>query len=365
MMEFDISEIKELLAQVKDPKSGISILETGLIHDISLDGRELNITLADTKLDDREKSGVHERIAMLIQDSYPELDINMHISKKAAFLNADEGVLPAVKHIIAVASGKGGVGKSTVSVNIAMALKRMGYKTGILDADVYGPSIPTMLGIKDQRPDIDNTYGKPKLVPANVDGLKAISIGMIVDQNQALVLRGPRLAGIIKQFIDDCLWGELDFLVVDLPPGTGDVQLTLVQSVPLSGAVMVTTPQDVALADAVRAMNMFRMQQINVSIIGVVENMSWFTPAELPDNKYYIFGEGGGAKLAELSDAPLLGQVPIIMGIREDGDAGTPMSGKSNGDVQVMFESIAKKLILQLDKILATNGKSKIVQIQK
>lgn len=363
-MEIDLREIKELLAQVKDPKSGISILETGLIHDINLNGNELNITLADTKLEDREKSGVHERIALLIQDSYPELDINMHISKKAAFLNEDDGVLPAVKHIIAVASGKGGVGKSTVSVNLAMALKRMGYKTGILDADVYGPSIPTMLGIKEIRPEIDNTYGKPKLIPAQVDGLKAISIGMIVDQNQALVLRGPRLAGIIKQFIDDCLWGELDFLIVDLPPGTGDVQLTLVQSVPLSGAVMVTTPQDVALADAIRAMNMFRMQQINVSILGVVENMSWFTPAELPDSKYFIFGQGGGQKLAEQSEAPLLGQIPIILGIREDGDSGTPMSGKVDNQVQLLFENIAKNLILQLDKVLAVSGKSKIVHVQ-
>jgi len=363
-MDITIEEIRELLATLRDPKSGQSMIDSGIIQSLELEGSELNISILANRLDATEKSGINERIAVLVQSSYPELNVNLHMVSKADFVESDDKVLPTVKHIIAVASGKGGVGKSTVSVNLAFALNRLGYKTGILDADVYGPSIPTMLGLRSVRPDIDNTYGKPKLVPPEVSGVAAMSIGMIVDPEQALVLRGPRLAGIIKQFIEDCLWGDLDFLIVDLPPGTGDVQLTLVQSVPLSGVVMVTTPQEVAVVDAVRAMNMFRMQQIDVSIIGVVENMSWFTPLELPDNKYFIFGQGGGEKLARLSQAPLLGQVPLIMGLRENADAGTPQSGPEQSKINVIFEDIVKNLILQLDKILTFKGKSKIVRVQ-
>ena len=240
----------------------------------------------------------------------------------------------------------------------------MGYKVGILDADVYGPSIPTMLGIKGQRPQITNLYGKPKLVPIEVNGVQTISIGLIVEEEQAVVLRGPRLAGIIKQFIEDTVWDALDFLIVDLPPGTGDVQLTLVQSVPLSGAIIVTTPQEVAVVDAVRALNMFRMEQINVNVLGVVENMSWFTPEELPDSRYYIFGEGGGQRLAQMSGSIVLGQIPITMGLREAGDAGTLYAAGSGEKDQKVFEDIGKNLILQLNKILSSLGKSKIVEVK-
>ena len=363
-MAITIEEIRELLAHVRDPKSGVSILDSGIIQSMDIQGNELNISILANKLEAAEKSGLHEKLATIIQSSYPELDLNLHMNTRADFLQEDATVLPTVKHVIAVASGKGGVGKSTVSVHLALALNRLGYRTGILDADVYGPSIPTMLGLRNVRPEIDNTYGKPKLVPPQVNGIAAMSIGMIVDPEQALVLRGPRLGGVVKQFIEDCLWGDLDFLIVDLPPGTGDVQLTLVQSVPLSGAVMVTTPQEVALVDAVRAMNMFRMQQIDVSILGVIENMSWFTPAELPENKYFIFGEGGGQRLATQGKTRLLGQVPLIMGIRENADKGTPNAGEEYPEINRTFEDIAENLILQLNEIATTKGKSKVVRVQ-
>lgn len=363
-MDIDISEIRQLLTIIKDPKTGINIVDAGLVKDLFLEGSELNLMIYSNNLDSTEKSNLHQAVVYGIQADYPELNINLHMVTKADQVDEKVSPLPQVKNIIAVASGKGGVGKSTVSVNLAFALNRLGYKVGILDADVYGPSIPTMLGLKGQRPQITNVYGKPKLVPIEVSGVQTMSIGLIVEPEQAVVLRGPRLAGIIKQFIDDTVWDALDFLIVDLPPGTGDVQLTLVQSVPLSGAVIVTTPQEVAYADAVRALNMFRMEQINVNVIGVVENMAWFTPEELPDSRYYIFGEGGGERLAKMSNSVVLGQIPITMGLREAGDSGTSYQVSGRAGEEKVFEEIGKNLILQLNKILSTLGKSKIVEIK-
>ncbi|MBK6372604.1 MAG: Mrp/NBP35 family ATP-binding protein [Saprospiraceae bacterium] len=363
-MEIDINEIRQVLSNIKDPKTGQDIVKAGLVKDLFLEGTELNLMIFSNNLDSTDKGNLHQAIVFGIQAEYPELNINLHMVTKADQIDEKASPLPQIQNIIAVASGKGGVGKSTVSVNLAFALNRMGYKVGILDADVYGPSIPTMLGIKGQRPQITNLYGKPKLVPIEVNGVQTISIGLIVEEEQAVVLRGPRLAGIIKQFIEDTVWDALDFLIVDLPPGTGDVQLTLVQSVPLSGAIIVTTPQEVAVVDAVRALNMFRMEQINVNVLGVVENMSWFTPEELPDSRYYIFGEGGGHRLAQMSGSIVLGQIPITMGLREAGDAGTLYAAGSGEKDQKVFEDIGKNLILQLNKILSSLGKSKIVEVK-
>jgi ATP-binding protein involved in chromosome partitioning len=256
--------------------------------------------------------------------------------------------LPHIKHIIVVASGKGGVGKSTVSVNLALGLKQLGARVGLLDADVYGPSMPTMLGLVGKRPPVRDITGVPKMLPLESYGIPSISIGYIIEEEQAVVLRGPRLAAIIKQFINDVLWPELDFLIVDLPPGTGDVQLTLVQTVPVTGAVLVTTPQEVALADAVKAMNMFLLDQINIPILGVVENMAWFTPAELPDNKYYIFGEGGGKKLAKMSKSVLLGQIPLVQSIREGGDTGKPAITQADNPAAAAFLEVAKNTLRQV-----------------
>lgn len=363
-MDLDLNEIKESLARIRDPRSGSSIVDAGLIKDVFIEGNNVNISIYVNNLESNDKTRLHEAVVYGIQSEYPEVNINIHMVTRADNIPGKASPLPQIKHIIAVASGKGGVGKSTVSVNLALALKRQGYKVGILDADVYGPSIPTMLGLQGKKPRIDNAYGKSRLVPLESNGIQCISIGFIVEPEQALVLRGPRLAGIVKQFIDDTLWGALDFLIVDLPPGTGDVQLTLVQSVPLSGAVMVTTPQEVALIDAVRAMNMFKMEQINVNILGVIENMSWFTPAELPDSKYYIFGKGGGAALAQQAGAALLGQVPLIMSIRENSDQGRVLEENIDTDTKVIVDDIAKNLILHLNKILEVNGKARIVEIK-
>ncbi len=363
-MDIDISEIKQLLTFIKDPKTGQNIVAAGLVKDLFLEGLELNLMIYANNLDSTDKANLHQAIVFGIQAEYPELNVNLHMVTKDERIDEKPSPLPHIQNIIAVASGKGGVGKSTISVNLAFALNRMGYKVGILDADIYGPSIPTMLGIKGERPQITNVYGKPKLMPIEVNGVQAISIGLIVEPDQAVVLRGPRLAGIIKQFIEDTVWDALDFLIVDLPPGTGDVQLTLVQTVPLSGVIIVTTPQDVAIADAVRALNMFRMEQINVSILGIIENMSWFTPHELPDSKYFIFGEGGGEKLVRMSGSMLLGQVPITMSLREAGDSGTSFSLSSEQGEQKVFEDIGKNLILQLNKVLSSQGRSKIVEVK-
>ena len=219
---------------------------------------------------------------------------------------------------------------------------------GLIDADLYGPSIPTMLGLQGQRPKVQDVYGKPKMIPLEAYGMPVISIGFIIEPEQAVVLRGPRLAAIVKQFFNDCVWPSLDYLIVDLPPGTGDIQLTLVQTVPVTGAVLVTTPQEVATVDAVKAMNMFLLPSVNVPILGVIENMSWFTPKELPDNKYYIFGEGGGKKMAKASNSVLLGQVPLVQGIRESGDFGKPAILGENEETAEAFMEIAKNTLRQV-----------------
>jgi ATP-binding protein involved in chromosome partitioning len=241
-------------------------------------------------------------------------------------LRADgQAVLPGVKNIITVISGKGGVGKSTVAVNLALALSQQGAKVGLMDADIYGPSIPIMFGVRGQRPLMMDVDGKDKIVPLEQYGIKLISIGLLVDEKSAVVWRGPMASSAIRQFVTDVYWGELDYLVIDMPPGTGDIHLTLVQTIPVTGAVVVTTPQEVALADAKKAIAMFGQAQIKVPIIGLVENMAWFTPAELPENKYYIFGKDGGKNLADQLDMNFLGQIPIVQSIREGGDKGVPV----------------------------------------
>jgi len=251
----------------------------------------------------------------------------------------------------------------TIAVNLALGLQQLGARVGLMDADVYGPSIPTMLGLVGQRPKVQDVTGTMKMVLLQAYGMPTISIGNIIEPEQAVVLRGPRLAAIIKQFVNDVLWPELDFLIVDLPPGTGDVQLTLVQTVPLTGVVLVTTPQEVALADAIKAMNMFLLPQINVPILGVVENMAWFTPAELPHNKYFIFGQGGGKKLALESRSVLLGQIPIVQSIREGGDEEKPAMLQTDRIVSEAFLNVAKNTLRQVAVRNETLGPTQVVQM--
>ena len=340
--------ILNLLHTVHDPKTGRDIVSAGMVRNLEIDGNNVNITLEIPSLQMPGKADLNFACIGAIAEQFPQSNVNVHFIAMAPGSPEAASAVPQIKNIIAIASGKGGVGKSTVAVNLALGLKKLGARVGLMDADVYGPSIPTMLGLVGQRPKIQEITGQMKMVPLQAFGIPTISIGNIIEPEQAVVLRGPRLANIIKQFFNEVLWSDLDFLIVDLPPGTGDVQLTLVQTVPVTGVVLVTTPQDVALADALKAMNMFLLPQINVPILGVVENMAWFTPAELPANKYFIFGEGGGKKLALASQSVLLGQIPLVQGIREGGDSGTPAVLQEEGIVAEAFLTVAQNTLRQV-----------------
>lgn len=320
-------KIVKALATVQDPNTGQDLITANMVLHLKVEGNNVSFTLQLPKLDADYKQQLNFACQEAILNVYPEASVHVHMQNPGSTGSGGPqkaNPLPHIRNIIAVASGKGGVGKSTVSVNLALALQELGGAVGLLDADVYGPSAPTMLGLQGQKPTVEKVYGKPKIKPLFAYGIPVMSTGFVVDPEQAVVLRGPRLAGIIRQFLEECVWPPLDYLIIDLPPGTGDVQLSLVQTVSVTGAVLVTTPQEVALADAVKAMNMFFLPDVQVPVLGVVENMSWFTPAELPDNKYYLFGQGGGKTLAKKSNSMLLGQVPLVQSIREGGDDGKP-----------------------------------------
>ncbi len=344
----DNNKIVDALRSVKDPATGQDIIQRRMVEKLSIEGNNVNFTLMLPSLNTPNKTDLIFACIAAIKNVYPNAETNVHTMARNDETTQPERVLPHIKNIIAVASGKGGVGKSTVSVNLALGLRELGAKVGLMDADVYGPSIPTMLGLQGKKPLVQDVYGQQKIVPLEAYGIQMISIGNIIEPEQAVVLRGPRLAAIIKQFFNDVLWNELDYLVVDLPPGTGDVQLSLVQTAPVTGVVIVSTPQEVAVIDAVKAINMFLLPQVNVPILGVVENMAWFTPEELPDNKYYIFGQGGGKKLAKMSNTMLLGQIPLIMGIREAGDLGKPIIVHNEPITKRAFMEVAQNVARQV-----------------
>ena len=348
-MKIDKNKVIEALSRVRDPNTGQDIIRMNRVQDLKIEGNDVSFTLAMPSLDAKVKSDLNFLCIGGIQAEYPMAEVHVHMKTTAADPNQSNSSIPHVKNVIAVASGKGGVGKSTVSTNLALGLKQLGAKVGLIDADLYGPSIPTMFGLQGQRPRVQqDSYGKQRIVPLEAYGMPVISIGFIIEPQQAVVLRGPRLSAIIKQFVNDVIWPELDYLIVDLPPGTGDIQLSLVQTVPVTGAVLVTTPQEVAVADAIKAMNMFLLPSVNVPILGVVENMSWFTPAELPDNKYYIFGQGGGKQMAKLSESMLLGQIPIVQRIREAGDSGKPAILQGEKNTVDAFLKVAKNTARQI-----------------
>ena len=363
-MKIETSKVVEALTKVTDPKSGQDIITMSMVRDLEVKGNNVNFSIELPTMEIRHKSDLNFACIQAVQEIYPEANVNVHMISRAG--NSQEppkSPLSHVKNIIAVASGKGGVGKSTVSVNLALGLKKLGAKVGLIDADLYGPSIPTMLGLQGQRPKVQEVYGEPKIIPLDAYGMPVMSIGFIIEPEQAVVLRGPRLGGIIKQFFEDTIWPELDYLVVDLPPGTGDIQLTLVQTVPVTEAIMVTTPQEVAIADALKAMNMFLMPSVNVPILGVVENMSWFTPEELPGNKYYLFGQGGGEKLAKRGNTSLLGQVPIVQSIRESGDDGQPVVLREVPFATDAFMNVAENTLKQVAARNQAMGPTNIVKI--
>jgi len=296
-----------------------------------------------------------------------DVDIKGNISIVAKELPKSKplSILPNVKNIIAVSSGKGGVGKSTISSNLAIALASLGYKVGLLDADIHGPSIPKMFGVEDARPEVEEIEGRNIITPIEKYGVKILSIGFFVDPDQALVWRGSMSSNALKQLITDADWGELDFFVMDLPPGTGDIHLTLVQTMGITGAIVVTTPQEVALADARKGINMFMGDKVNVPVLGLVENMAWFTPAELPENKYYIFGKEGGERLAAELNVPLLGQIPLVQGIRECGDAGRPIAVDENTIMSLAFKDLAEKVVERVEFRNSHFEATKKVEMQK
>lgn len=343
-MSFDKTKIVKALAQVNDPKTGKDLITMNRIRDLIVEDPNINFSIELPAIDAIAKQQLNFACIEAVQKVYPSSNVNIHIlTQNAAAPPKPKNPIGQIKNVVAIASGKGGVGKSTVATNLALALQASGAKVGLIDADLYGPSIPTMLGLQGQKPKIQDVDNKPCIVPLNAYGMPVMSIGFIIEPEQAVVLRGPRLGAIIKQFLNDCIWPPLDYLIIDLPPGTGDIQLTLVQSVPVTGAILVTTPQDVAVADAIKAMNMFLLPSINVPILGVIENMSWFTPLELPDNKYFIFGSGGGEKLAKAADSTLLGQIPLVQGIREAGDDGKPIVLHDGTISQKAFMELAER----------------------
>jgi ATP-binding protein involved in chromosome partitioning len=285
------------------------------------------------------------------------LQIDIKMSSEVTSIRNNAPLLPQVKNIIAIASGKGGVGKSTVTANLAVALAQSGAKVGLIDADIFGPSIPTMFNCENERPGITQKNGKNLIIPIQQYGVKLISIGFLSSPEEAVVWRGPMASSALRQFIGDTEWGELDYLLIDLPPGTSDIHLTLVQSVPVTGAVIVTTPQKVALADAKKGLAMFRQPQINVPVLGVVENMAYFSPLELPDHKYFIFGKEGGIKLAEQFQVPFLGQIPLVQNIRESGDSGYPSVLKDDLSAQaftILAQNLARQVAIRNAKIEKT-----------
>ena len=344
-MSYDKTTVVKALAKVLDPNTGQDIITANMLMNLEIEGNNVNFTLELPNLNASYKSELNFACIQAVMEVYPQANVNVHTTARVMANKEPEKALPQVRNIIAVASGKGGVGKSTVATNLALALQEMGAKVGLLD---YGPSLPTMLGLQGQRPKVQDFYGQPKIIPLEAYGMPVMSIGFIIEPEQAVVLRGPRLSGVIKQFFNDTVWPPLDYLIIDLPPGTGDIQLTLVQTVAVTGVVLVTTPQEVAVVDAVKAMNMFLLPNVNVPILGVVENMAWFTPAELPQNKYFIFGEGGGKKLAKMSQSILLGQVPLVQGIREAGDAGKPAVLRDEPIAKAAFLKIAQDTARQI-----------------
>lgn len=357
-MAISEASIIKALQTVEDPDLKKDLVTLNMVKDINIDGNNVSFTVVLTTpacpLKEVIRKACVDAIHQLVSNSL-ELDILM--TSNVTTTRDNTPLLPQVKNIIAIASGKGGVGKSTVAANLAVALAKKGAKVGLIDADIFGPSVPTMFNCEKEQPGIKQVDGKNMIIPIEQYGVKLISIGFLTPPDNAVVWRGPMASSALKQFLGDTIWGELDYLLIDLPPGTSDIHLTLVQSVPVTGAVIVTTPQKVAIADAKKGLAMFKQPQINVPILGIVENMAYFTPEELPDNKYYLFGQGGGRNLALANDVPLLGEIPIVQSIRESGDSGYPAvlkEGVSADAFAHLAESVAQSIAIRNAKFSET-----------
>lgn len=353
------------LSNVQEPDLGKDLVTLNMVKDITINGDQVGFTVVLTTpacpMKDMMRSACENAIKLLVNKN---AIVSVHFTANTSSNRKDtQQVMGGVKNIIAVVSGKGGVGKSTVAANLALALASGGASVGLMDADIYGPSVPIMFGVRGQRPMMREVNGKGLIVPLEKYGIKLMSIGLLVDEKDAVVWRGPMASSAIRQFATDVDWGNLDYLVVDMPPGTGDIHLTLMQTVPVTGVVIVTTPQSVALADAKKGIAMFGQAQISVPIIGLVENMAYFTPAELPDNKYYIFGKEGGRKLADEYDLQFLGQIPLVQSIREGGDEGVPAMVGNDPVSKEAFTNFAATAVRNIAIRNANLPKTKMVEV--
>ena len=360
--------ITDALQNVRYPGTGKNIVEMGMVNDnIRISGNKISFSLSFEKPNDPFiKSVVKAAETAILTYVGEDIDIkgNIEVITKQIVRSEPDKLLAQVNNIIAISSGKGGVGKSTVSSNLAVALAKSGYKVGLLDADIYGPSIPKMFDLEEAHPVLKNIDGRDLIIPEEKYGIKVLSIGFFVDKNNALVWRGNMASNALKQLIADANWGELDYFLIDLPPGTSDIHLTMVQTLAVTGAIVVSTPQEVALADARKGINMFTGEKVNIPVLGLVENMAWFTPAELPENKYYIFGKEGCKKLAEEMNIPLLGQIPIVQSIREGSDEGKPVALNEDSITGRAFFELAEKLVEQVNYRNEHWDASKRVQVK-
>jgi len=352
-MAINKKDITKALETITAPGEGKNLIESGAVKNIVTFDKEVivDVTISNPSLQAKKKTEVEiMKVIHDLVDQKADVKVNVKAIVPVKPINTVENKLPGVQNIIAIASGKGGVGKSTITANMAISLQKMGFKVGILDADVYGPSIHLMFDVADARPLSVTIDGQSKMQPIESYGVKILSLGFFTGANQAVIWRGAMASKALNQMIFDANWGELDFLLIDLPPGTGDIHLSIVQSVAVTGAVIVSTPQNIALADAKKGVAMFAQENINVPVLGMVENMSYFTPAELPDNKYYIFGKDGAKNLANDSETAFLGEVALVQSIREAGDVGHPVALQENTPLEKAFSEISKNMITELVK---------------
>lgn len=359
--------ILKALSNVQEPDLGKDLVTLNMVKDIVISGNEVSFTIILTTpacpMKDMMRTASVNAVKLLVNK---EANVSVNFTANTTTQRKDDQqVLSGVKNIIAVVSGKGGVGKSTVSANLALALAEGGATVGLMDADIYGPSVPMMFGVRGERPMMKDVGGKGMIMPLKKYGISLISIGLLVDEKNAVVWRGPMASSAIRQFITDVDWGELDYLIIDMPPGTGDIHLTLMQIVPVTGVVIVTTPQNVALADAKKAIAMFGQAQINVPIIGLVENMAYFTPEELPDNKYYLFGKEGGKRLAEEYELSFLGQIPLVQSIREGGDNGVPAMVGENEFTKKSFRDFVSRAVRNIAQRNANMPQTQIIAMTR
>ena len=369
-MSFSREDVFEALRTVEEPEQAKDIVSLNMVQDLKITREKVSFAIVLKQFNSPFKNSIRKACEKAVKNAVGEaIEVEVEFTtkietKKVSFGRVDDRrVLPEVKNIIAIASGKGGVGKSTVATNLAVALAAQGAKVGLIDADIFGPSQAKMFGVEGERPGVEKIDGRDRIIPVEKFGVKMISIAFFINPDDALIWRGAMATSALKQFINDGLWGELDYLMLDLPPGTSDIHLTMVQELPVTGAIIVTTPQDVAVADAIKGIGMFRSQKINVPVLGVVENMAWFTPEEMPDNRYYIFGRDGGQKLAAKFDVPLLAQIPLVQGIRESGDEGKPIALDGHFLVRDQFTTLATIVADRIEERNANLDPTKKVEI--